>query len=110
MIMRFLAVLVPLCTVASSTGGGGGGGRIMFWAPMISTSMRITFQPLAEELARRGHSVTVVMPFHREGKAVPGLEVVTIDSTFQELSDAFSRYVRFTYLQFKHRFLINLIL
>ncbi len=40
--------------------------------------MRLTFMPLAEELARRGHSVTVVMPFEYEGKDKPKTLVIDI--------------------------------
>ncbi len=40
--------------------------------------MRLTFMPLAEELARRGHAVTVVMPFEYEGKEKPKTLVIDI--------------------------------
>ncbi len=66
---------------------------------MIVESMRLTFMPLAEELARRGHGVAVVMPFRRRRREVAGegddsdldLEVITVRSDFPEVLREFSR-------------------
>ncbi len=38
------------------------GGRLLFWMPVVSESMKICFMPLAEELVKKGHQVTIVMP------------------------------------------------
>ncbi len=54
--------------------------RFLFYMPLISKSMKITFMPLAGELASRGHQVVVVMPY--ESKASEGLEVITIHSPY----------------------------
>jgi hypothetical protein len=38
-------------------------GKVLFYMPFISESVKITFMPVAKELASRGHSVTIVTPF-----------------------------------------------
>ena len=37
------------------------GGSILFYMPFVSKSIKITFMPVAEEMASRGHEVAVVM-------------------------------------------------
>merc|ERR1712038_1329086 len=39
-------------------------GKILFWSPFASKSMKICFTPLFDELAKRGHEVTAVIPFN----------------------------------------------
>ena len=36
--------------------------KILFYMPFVAKSVTITFMPLAEELSRRGHDVTVIVP------------------------------------------------
>ena len=43
--------------------GFGHCGKVLFYMPFISESVKITFTPVARELAARGHSVTIVTPF-----------------------------------------------
>ena len=38
-------------------------GKILFWTPLSTKSVKITFTPVLEALAERGHDVTVAMPF-----------------------------------------------
>ena len=38
-------------------------GSVLFWIPFCSKSVKITFMPLAEEMAAKGHEVVVVMPY-----------------------------------------------
>ncbi len=56
-------------------------GRILFYMPLVSKSMKITFMPLAEELASRGHEVVVVMPHEAKSK-YDKLDILTINSPF----------------------------
>ncbi len=56
-------------------------GRILFYMPLTSRSMKITFMPLAESLADRGHEVVVIMP--HQAKAKRNLDVITVDSPFE---------------------------
>ena len=65
-------------------------GKIMFFAPLVSRSMIMTFMPLAETLAKRGHKVTVVIPLQHDTDLV---EVVTIESRYEEFFSNISRYV-----------------
>ncbi len=56
-------------------------GRILFYMPLTSRSMKITFLPLAEALAERGHEVVVLMPHPSKERA--NLKVITVDSPFE---------------------------
>ncbi len=55
-------------------------GRILFYMPLTTRSMKLTYLPLAEALVARGHEVTVVMP--HEAKSTDNLEVITIENDF----------------------------
>ncbi len=57
-------------------------GRILFYMPLISKSMKITFMPLAEKLAQRGHEVVVVMPLEAKTKQ-NNLHVISIKSPIE---------------------------
>ena len=46
----------------------GEGGKILFWSPFGSKSTKICYMPMLEELARRGHEITVVHP-HKSKQA-----------------------------------------
>lgn len=43
-------------------------GRYLFYFPMVTKSVTITFMPVAEALRARGHEVVVFDPFPRDGK------------------------------------------
>ena len=65
-------------------------GKYLFYFPMITKSIKITFMPVAKELVSRGHRVTVVMPF--DEKEVPnGMEIITFSSHFEEFSKEVSK-------------------
>ena len=66
-------------------------GKIMFYAPLVSRSMVMTFMPLAEALASRGHKVVAVIPLEYDAKTRENLEVITVQSRFEELFSNFSR-------------------
>ena len=55
-------------------------GNILFWMPLCSKSMKITFMPLAEELVNRGHEVSVVMPYPTK-KPNPKITEIIVDGT-----------------------------
>ena len=55
-------------------------GRILFYMPLVSRSIRITFMPVASEMAGRGHEVVVITQ-HPDKKPDPNLTEITIDGT-----------------------------
>ena len=62
------------------------GGKILFWMPVGSKSMRITYMPMLEELAKRGHEITLVHPFKTE--SVEGItEIISSDKVDKFLND-----------------------
>ena len=65
-------------------------GSIFFFMPFVSKSIKITFMPLAEEMAARGHEVVVLMP-HPTKKPNPNLKEIIIDGReFIEMTDKVS--------------------
>ena len=57
-------------------------GRILFYMPMTTKSVKITFTPLAEALAERGHEIVVIMPHQQKAKS-SNLKIFTIESEFE---------------------------
>ena len=57
--MKFLPLI--LCVILSLTNVQAG--KVLFYIPMSTKSVKITFIPLLEALAEKGHDVTVAMPF-----------------------------------------------
>ena len=55
-------------------------GSLLFYMPLVSRSMKITFMPLAEAMAERGHEVVVVMP-HPSKKPHPKVKEIIVDAT-----------------------------
>ncbi len=88
-----LLLLLLLLTASPASPKQSRRGRFLLYAPMMSRSMKMTLTPLAEELARRGHRVTLVTPFEHsyQGEGAERIEVIQIHSTFQEVLDDFSR-------------------
>ncbi|GBP73552.1 Ecdysteroid UDP-glucosyltransferase [Eumeta japonica] len=78
------AVLAAFCAA-----GPAGGARVLALLPHPGRSHFMVFEPLLEELAARGHRVTVVSFFPREpGRALPGyhdISLVGIIDIFQEV-------------------------
>ncbi len=72
-------------------------GRILFYMPLTSKSMKITFMPLAESLAERGHQVVVLMP-HQATPKSKNLQVVTVDSEFEGKRSTCSQCCFFLFL------------
>ena len=66
------------------------GGSILFYMPVVSRSIRITFMPVASEMARLGHEVVVVTQ-HPDKKTDPNLTEITIDGKiFNDLTEKVS--------------------
>ena len=65
-------------------------GKILVWCPGGSQSVRITYMPVVEQLAKNGHEVTIVTPFISKEK-LKGVTEIPVVSRFQEIFDSFSR-------------------
>ena len=55
-------------------------GSVLFYVPFGSKSMKITYMPLAEEMAKKGHEVVVVMAYPTK-KPNPKVKEIIIDGT-----------------------------
>ena len=65
-------------------------GSILFYMPMVTKSIRITFMPVASEMARRGHEVVIVTQ-HPDKNPNPNLTEIIIDGKdFNEFTDRLS--------------------
>lgn len=65
----------------------GEGGKILFWSPFGSKSTKICYMPMLEELARRGHEITVVHP-HKSKQATKGItDILSSDKVDKFLND-----------------------
>ena len=65
-------------------------GSILFYMPFVSKSMKITYMPVAEEMAARGHEVVVLMQ-HPTKKPNPKLKEIIIDGReIEELTEKVS--------------------
>ncbi len=61
---------------------------MLFYFPLVSKSMLMTFMPLVEVLAERGHEVAVIVPIEYESKQ-ERVDVITIDSDMEGRSCTF---------------------
>ena len=62
-------------------------GSILFYMPIVTKSIRITFMPVATEMAKRGHEVVVVTQ-HPDKKPNLNLTEITVDAKeFNELTE-----------------------
>ena len=66
-------------------------GKVLIWLPMVSKSVKITYTPVVEELARRGHEVYVAHPFKSKEKTKGITEFQSFDNLEEFLQDV-SRY------------------
>ena len=51
------------------------GGNVLFFMPIIPKSNKMTWYPLAEEMAKRGHQVTTINP-HKSTKVSTGQKIL----------------------------------
>ncbi len=64
-------------------------GKIFVWLPAVSKSITISYAPLFEALAKRGHEITVVHPFQvfKGTKGITEIQSIDfMDSFLDELS------------------------
>ena len=59
-------------------------GHYLFWMPFSSKSMKIGVMDMVEELAVRGHHITIVSAYDSK-KKVPGIKDIVIKSDFEAL-------------------------
>ena len=83
MAMKFLGTLAILVTLAVFTEGG----NILVWLPFVSKSIKITYTPILEELAKRGHEVFVVHPFKSKEETEGITEIQSFNNLEEFLQD-----------------------
>ncbi|KOB64163.1 UDP-glycosyltransferase UGT33F2 [Operophtera brumata] len=71
-----LSLFTPVCVLFTVVNGA----KILAVWPTPSISHQVVFRPLTEELARRGHEVTVITtdPAFEKGKAPPNLREIDL--------------------------------
>lgn len=74
--MRVLLIIPILLGVASA-------GNFLFYMPFVTKSMMITFMPVAEELGKRGHKVSVVIPAAHD-KQLENVEQIVVPNLMEE--------------------------
>ena len=57
--MNLLLIILSVITILNNVEAG----KILFYIPLSTKSVKITFTPVLDALAERGHEVTVAMPF-----------------------------------------------
>ena len=65
-------------------------GSILLYMPFVSKSMKITFMPIAEEMATRGHEVVVVMPYQTKKPNPKIKEIIVEGKEFTDMTDRVS--------------------
>ena len=85
--MRVLGITLLVSAYLLSVADGG---KIMFWMPIGSASMKITYLPLAEELVKRGHEVTIIHP-HPMKEKVKGITEIISTLDFNPMMAAESK-------------------
>ena len=76
-----------LLLVTSMLLATGEGGKILFWSPFGSKSTKICYMPMLEELAKRGHEITVVHP-HKSKQDTKGItSILSSDKVDKFLND-----------------------
>ena len=87
MCQQIVCLLIAFCIALAPCQGG----RYLFYMPYGTRSMKITFMPVVEELGRRGHEVTVVMPYPADSKTLPpSVRVIQVENTFAETEEQMS--------------------
>ena len=63
------------------------GGKVLFWSPFGSKSTKICYMPMLEELARRGHEITIVHP-NKAKQSTKGIsEILSSDKVDEFLNN-----------------------
>ena len=66
------------------------GGNVLFFMPIIPKSNKMTWYPLAEEMAKRGHQVTTINPHKSTKVSTAQCLKITQNVSFDFLILAFS--------------------
>ena len=82
--VKLQTVLILLATIIKLASCG----SVLFFIPFMSKSVKITFMPVAEEMAAKGNEVVVVMPYATK-KPNPKVKEIIIDG--KELDDMYER-------------------
>ena len=84
--MRLLMAFLAFAAVGPAPAEAG---SIFVWLPAVSKSITITYKPILEALAAKGHQITVVHPFKMLGhvKGITEIQSITfMDSFLDKLS------------------------
>ena len=84
--------VIMLSLLLSLLVSGADAGRFLVWLPLSSRSVKIGVMTVGEELARRGHQVTVVSS-HPYKTVPPGVTDIVIDSEFDKFSNAMTEHI-----------------
>lgn len=67
-------------------------GNVLFFMPVIPKSSKITWFPLAMQLADRGHMVTIVNPYASK-ESYPNIEEIIVESAFDNYTNEISSQI-----------------
>ena len=85
-LVKLQTVLILLATIIKLASCG----SVLFFIPFMSKSVQITFMPMANEMAAKGHEVVVVMPYATK-KPNPKVKEIIIDGKeWDELQERMS--------------------
>ena len=60
------------------------GGSVFFYMPVVTKSIRLTFMPVAIEMARKGHEV-VILTQHPDKNPIPNITEITIEGKIMKV-------------------------
>ena len=60
------------------------GGSVFFYMPVVTRSIRLTFMPVANEMARKGHEV-VILTQHPDKNPIPNITEITIEGKIMKV-------------------------
>jgi glucuronosyltransferase len=83
-----VALKVVVLALLLAATGSAHAGKILLYSPFMSKSMKITMTPLAEELAKRGHDVTLVVASGEKGDKK--FKEIVVKSDFDKMSSELS--------------------
>ena len=85
-LVKLQTLLILLATIIKLASCG----SVLFFIPFMSKSVQITFMPMANEMAAKGHEVVVVMPYATK-KPNPKVKEIIIDGReWDELQERMS--------------------
>ena len=81
-----LVTLLQLMTI-----GPGEGGSLLLYMPFSSRSVKMTYMPMAEMMADRGHEVVVVMPIATKKRHPRVREIIFNGTALEGFMESYSR-------------------